>query len=158
MNLEYMQQIQLFLDENNYNGNKIELIKIEALEQKIGKTFPKAYKEFLELAGKGFRPLSATGLSGNLDSLEEFNEMAKANLKEYGLGYLIEKDFWVVAEMDGSLYIHYIFFNEGDNPPVYGLDIENYEEDPKEFFRKSANSFSEYVETFINNYDPNLDN
>ncbi|MFY7844852.1 hypothetical protein [Chryseobacterium gambrini] len=84
-------------------------------------------------------------------------KMAKANLKDFGLEKLISKDFWVVSEMDGSIFINYIFLDEGDNPPVYGLDMEGYTEFPDmrdEFYCKTTNTFSDFVEVFIENYDP----
>jgi hypothetical protein len=153
-----MQKLEEYLIENNIKDTSgIPVSEIERFEQKLNIQFPKAYKEYNKLAGKGFRPISASGLSIRLFYLEEYNELAKANLKEYGLEHLITKDFWVIGEIYGSLYINFIYLDEGDNPPVYGLDMENYEDNPKKYFKKIANSFSEYVEKAINTYNPRYD-
>ncbi|PTX63780.1 hypothetical protein C8N46_101386 [Kordia periserrulae] len=127
-----MQKLEEYLIENNIKDSSgIPITEIENFEQKLNIKFPKAYKEY--------------------------NELAKANLKEYGLEHLITKDFWVIGEIYGSLYINFIYLDEGDDPPVYGLDMENYEDYPEKFFRKIANSFSEYVERAIDSYDPRYD-
>ncbi|KAB8152409.1 hypothetical protein EZY14_013425 [Kordia sp. TARA_039_SRF] len=158
MLITFMQKLEEYLIENNITDSSgIPLSEIERFEQKLNIQFPRAYKEYAELAGKGFRPISASGLSISLFYLEEYHELAKANLKEYNVENVITKDFWVIGEIYGSLYINFIYLDEGDDPPVYGLDIENYEDDPKEAFGKIADSFSEYVEQAIDDYDPRYD-
>lgn len=158
MEIAFMQKLEEYLIENNIkDSSSIPITEIENFEQKLNIQFPKAYKEYAELAGKGFRPISVAGLSISLFYLEEYYELAKANLKEYNVENLITRDFWVIGEIYGSLYINFIFLDDGDDPPVYGLDIENYEGDPKEAFGKIAESFSEYVEQAIDDYDPKYD-
>ncbi|WP_300687702.1 SMI1/KNR4 family protein [Chryseobacterium sp.] len=162
MSLQYFKELNEYLIKNKWNNSNVSLASINQLEIKINKEFPKAYKEFLELTGKHFYPIhnSNTGLGGTFDFLESANENAKEQLKDYGLQNIIKRDFWTVAESDGSIYIHYIFFDEGDNPPVYGLDMEGYTDDSmdsKEFHRKIANSFTEYIQNSINTYNHKLD-
>ncbi|KAB8152437.1 hypothetical protein EZY14_013575 [Kordia sp. TARA_039_SRF] len=158
MQIKFMQKLEEYLIENNMKDSSgIPVSEIESFEQKLNIQFPKAYKEYLELTGDGFRPISVSGLSIELFYLEEYYELAKVNLKEYGLEHLITKDFWVIGEIYGSLYINFIYLDEGDNPPVYGLDMENYEDYPENFFRKIADSFSEYVEKAIDVYNPKYD-
>ncbi|WP_420571853.1 SMI1/KNR4 family protein [Kordia sp.] len=158
MKITFMQKLEEYLIKNDIKDSSgIPITEIEKFEQKLNIQFPKAYKEYSLLAGKGFRPISVSGLSIGLFYLEELYELAKANLKEYNLEHLINKDFWVIGEIYGSLYINFIYLDEGDDPPVYGLDMENYEDDPKEAFGKIADSFSEYVEQAIDDYDPKYD-
>lgn len=160
MSLQYMQKIEDFITKSNKKKFPVLLDEIHDLEKKNKITFPESYKEFLSLTGKYFAPLDVNGLSAEFVILEKANQNARLNLKEYGLEKLITKDFWVIAEMDGSVFIHYIFLDEGDNPPVYTLDMEGYTELPdmkNEFYGKMTNSFSDYVEVYIENYDPNYD-
>lgn len=157
-----MQKVQDFITQNPNHGNPIPKEEIDKLELKTRKELPLSYKEFLILSGEFFDPIdsSGTGLSCRFNSLIEANENARSNLKEYGLEKLITKDFWVIAEMDGSVFIHYIFLDEGDNPPVYTLDMEGYTEfsDMRdEFYGKMTNSFSDYVEAYIESYDSKYD-
>ncbi|SEW24212.1 SMI1-KNR4 cell-wall [Chryseobacterium wanjuense] len=161
MNLQYFQNLNDYLIKNKWQNSNVDPSLINGLELKIKKSFPKAYKEFLELTGMHFYPLhnSNTALGGAFDFLESANADALEQLEDYGLKNLINKEFWVIAESDG-VYIHYIFFDEGENPPVYGLDMEGYTDDnsdPKRYHKKIANSFTEYVESFINQYNHTSD-
>lgn len=162
MSLQYFQNLNEYLIKNKWQDSKVMPSSINDLELKIEKKFPHAYREFLELTGKHFYPIhnSNTGLGGTFDFLESTNINAIEQLEEYNLKNLISKKFWVIAEIDGSTYIHYIFFDEGDNPPVYGLDMEGYTDDnsdSKKFHKKISNNFTEYIQGFINQYDHRLD-
>ena len=161
MEIQYLNKLEEYLKQNNIlERSGIPLSEIEKLETLNNITFPKAYKEYLTLTGKYFRPISSTGLSSMFEFVNDKTKMAKANLKEFGLEKLISKDFWVVSEMDGLVFIHYIFLDEGDNPPIYTLDMEGYTEFPDmrdEFYGKMTNSFSDYVEAYIESYDPKYD-
>ncbi|OCK50466.1 hypothetical protein BA768_04745 [Chryseobacterium sp. CBo1] len=160
MSLQYIQKVEDFITKSNKKSFPVLPDEINDLEKKNKITLPKSYKEFLFFTGKYFAPLDINGLSAEFLILEKANENARSNLKEYGLEKLITKDFWVIAEMDGSVFIHYIFLDEGDNPPVYTLDMEGYTEFPDmrdEFYGKMTNSFSDYVEAYIESYDPKYD-
>jgi len=160
MSLQYIQKVEDFITKSNKKTFPVLPYEINDLEKKNKITLPKSYKEFLSFTGKYFAPLDINGLSAEFVILEKANENARSNLKEYGLEKLITKDFWVIAEMEGSVLIHYIFLDEGDNPPVYTLDMEGYTELPymkDEFYGKMTNSLSDYLEAYIENYDPNYD-
>jgi len=118
---------------------------IEQLEKKYKITFPQAYKEFLQLTGQYFAPLA--GIGGHyIDYIEKFQSDARENLKEYGLEHLMPEHYWVIAEWDGSIVIVYIDLDQGDDPPVYGLNIEEYAEEPSEQWKGTiANKFSDWI-------------
>ena len=128
---------------------------IEALEAKIDKTFPIAYREFLFLGGvranmladmdKGFYRRE----TGSPYYIEEQQQLASEQLQE--MSYKIEKPFWVIADLDSCEQFHYFHFDEGDNPPVYFYCSYMPQSDntDKPAHEKIANSFSEYIDNLI---------
>ena len=58
----------------------------------------------------------------------------------------------MVGDFDDAFF--YIHLDEGDNPPVHRLDCENYGDmDDKYTFGKIYESFQEWIEFAINNYE-----
>jgi len=157
MKIEYLNKLHLFLKTVSWNTSLISVseLEIDNLKDDFNiDTFPKAYTEFLYLTGNRFPPLK---LGHWFESLTEIQTQAKEKLKQFNLEHLIQKDFWVFAESDGSEAICYFHFDEGDNPPVYGLSMELYEDYPDRCFKKMADTFQEYIENVIDKYDPELD-
>ena len=127
--------------------------EIQRMEQKHNITFPLAYKDFLQLTGKYFAPLAGIG-GHRFEYLEVMQSNARKNLKEYGLAHLMPKNWWVVAEWDGSEVIWYIDLDAGDDPPVYGFNIVEYAYEPSdEWFGKEADSFSDWINMVIEEYN-----
>ena len=125
--------------------------EIKQLEQKYHITLPKAYKEFLALTGQYFEPIRTLG--HEFEYLDEIQSLARENLKEFDLEHLMPKRWWVIAEADGSEVIWYIDLDQGDDPPVYGLNMVDYSEtkDPQ-WYKKITDSFSEWIEKRIRIY------
>jgi hypothetical protein len=130
-----------------YNrGLPLEESEILLIESKYNISFPKAYKEFLELSGVYCVPIKVGKYQ--FEYMEEYQKRAKELLKQYNVSHLIQKDFWVIGDTDLSFY--YIHFDEGDNPPVYRLTPEDYEEYPDESsFGKIADTFEAWVNKWI---------
>lgn len=153
-NTAYMNKLVEWKSKHS-KGIGVELAKIKELESKYNIAFPKAYKEFLKLSGI----YCAVILYGShrFEFSEENQTSAKRWLKEYKLESLIKKPFWVIATLSGVAF-WYFHFDEGDNPPIYRLDCENYEEYPDEYsFGKVANSFQEWIEEAIERYEEDPD-
>lgn len=161
----YMNFLSQYIENHPKSAMPVKEVDISQLENIIGKKFPKAYREFLLSCGESFDPISGLNLGfyplandHETRWIEVQQENAKENLAAYGFEHLLPKDYWVIVEMEGSDYIHYFFFDEGENPPVYGLSMADYEEEPTEdFFCKVSDSFSEYIQGFIDDYDPSLE-
>ena len=136
---------------NNSKGIGVELADISIVENRYDINFPVAYREFLEQSGA----YCAAILYGShrFEYVERNQQLAQDLLDEYGLRGLIQKPFWVIATLDGGAF-WYFHQDEGDNPPIYRLDCENYGDAPKEMvFGKVADSFQAWVEKAITNYE-----
>ena len=137
----YMQKLEATKDENPKTSIGVTEEEIIGLENDFEIQLPLAYKEYLFLAGKYS---SMIKLLSWMEYLPENQTRAKQLLKEYQLEKLIKKDFWVVADFDDAIF--YIHLDEGDNPPVYRLDCENYGDMSDEYtFGKIAETFEEWI-------------
>ena len=146
MELVYMQKALEWKEEYD-EGEGMDIVRIEEEELFNNIQFPKAYKEFLELTGIDFY---ASPINTGYDDVNQ--KRAKELLKEYNLSHLIQKDFWVIGDTDISFY--YIHFDEGDNPSVYRLTPEDYEEYPDESsFGKIADTFEAWVNKWITSFE-----
>jgi hypothetical protein len=151
MNYIYLNKLKDWDEGKNWKQNKISESEITDLQSTFALSFPIAYKEFLLLSGGYF---SSCKINHEFDSIAERQIKTKEKLKEFGLEGLIKKDFWVIGELDGCEYINYIYLDEGDNPPVYALSMEDYAEDSSEdYFSKINDSFSEWIEKWIASYE-----
>lgn len=112
--MEYLQLLENNLTWGNKKCEGVSVSDIDALEVKVDKTFPKAYREFLELAGEYFPYLHAGDASFSL--LEEIQEWLKEETLEYKQN--LEKECWAFQVYDAEQF--YLFYlDEGDNPAVY---------------------------------------
>lgn len=74
----------------------------------------------------------------------------RQNLKEENIKLESEK-FWVFAISNAAYYFFYL--DDGDNPPVYIIDFDYTDEPDYEDPRKIGNSFSAFINEFIENFD-----
>ena len=140
MNTQYMTKLEEWIEAFD-RGVPVTTENIQATEGQYSVTFPLAYREYLEVSG-GYFP--ASKLAHRYEYTDEKQTRAKQLLKEYQLEKLIKKDFWVVADFDDAFF--YIHLDEGDNPPVYRLDCENYGDMRDEYtFGKIAETFEDWI-------------
>jgi len=135
------------------NGEPIQVSEIDKIEREYNITFPRVYRDFLEATGNDFLPLD--NIVFEFDEIKKTAQKnARENLKEYGLEHLMPEHYWVIAEWDGSEVIWYIDLDQGDDPPVYGLNIVEYAEEPDEWwYEKEFNKFSDWVNEAIKEYE-----
>ncbi|MDR0355136.1 MAG: SMI1/KNR4 family protein [Deltaproteobacteria bacterium] len=112
--------------------------KIDALERKIGRKFPVAYREFLFLAG-GSSGFFAQGDYGRFGELAKMQDDVKAELARVNLK--MDKDFWAIAAFDGGEQFACFYWDEGDNPAVYDVVIWDDELEIK----RLGKTFAKYV-------------
>lgn len=153
--VKYMQGMVAHLNRNrSKKGWYIEGVAendIEAVENKIGKNFPQAYREYLLIAGNDtpFIHISAFDYQFDYTVLKyDYNNATRSELKKYNKE--ITRDYWVFVTCGEVIF--FFFFDEGDNPPVYLYFIQP---DPPEFpdyITKRFNSFSDYIEALISGY------
>ena len=141
MTTQYMQKLEIAIEKYPKRSTPMTTAETTAIEEQFDIELPIAYKEYLSLTGKYS---SMIKLVSWLEHLSEDQKRAKQLLKEYQLEKLIKKDFWVVADFDDAFF--YIHLDEGDNPPVYRLDCDNYGDMRDEYtFGKIAETFEEWI-------------
>ncbi len=103
---------------NTYNEPCTEA-QIQSMEQEIGKQFPKAYREFLQLGGNRanmIADMAANSFIGDEPYWKERQQHCREGMAE--AGFSLQKDFWVFGYLDSDQF-HFFYFDEGDDPPVY---------------------------------------
>ena len=146
-----MRKLESFLSKQGWESTKLKvsLSDIRTLENKNNKVFPLAYRQYLLLTGYYFPPFN---LNHFFENLEKYNVEARLNLKKYKLEHLIKKEFWVVANSSSESII-YIHYDDGDNPSVYGISMEDYDDKPSLSHVRIADTFQEWIEKWIEKYD-----
>lgn len=147
MKLEYLKNL-----ENIHTSNKriskigVSEIDISLLEEKLNLSFPKAYKEFLFIAG------NRDGILGDwnrgFDNLELIQEEAEESFVRVGLDLT---NFFAFAEYARDQFI-FFFLDEGENPPVYMFAEEKFHKNDQGeyvYYKKTDTSFSECIDSFI---------
>ncbi|MBP6731690.1 MAG: SMI1/KNR4 family protein [Chitinophagales bacterium] len=112
--MEYLPLLRNNLTWGNEECKGVPIADIDALETEIGKTFPKAYREFLELAGDYFIYLYAGDASFEL--LGKIQNWLKKELSIYKQD--LEKECWAFQTYDSEQFMIF-YWDEGDDPPVY---------------------------------------
>ena len=121
--------------------------------QNTGKTFPKAYQEFMYLA-IGRPRIFDSGINSDINYALERQQYTKELLAENG--FTFKEDIWVIAELDGGEQFDFFIFNDPtaedpENPPVYFFDA-NYFDDgvpaSKKNIHKTDDTFSDYVDSY----------
>ncbi|TXF79491.1 SMI1/KNR4 family protein [Chryseobacterium sp.] len=116
MNIEYMTQVKENPVLEGFKNRSFSLDKIKQIEQKFnhGKEFPKAFREFLFLAGD-FNNIAFDGIDG----IEELQEYAKEDLEK--TKQKVDKPFFAFHVYDGLYSV--IFLDEtNEDPKVYMID------------------------------------
>ncbi len=153
MNIQYLKSLQNYPVINGFKSKGIPESKIEQTEQQLGIKFPKAYKEFLYLAGELNNGLFGNAVEDDLEwAVEDFQEVMKEELIDVGVN--LGKPFWAFTAFNMQSF-DFFFLNEGENPPIYLFDPYNRGKEDKNLPKgviKSYNSFSEYVDACIDGH------
>jgi len=169
----YMKEMRDFLIKNPIEQLEVSKEEVVKLEETLKINFPKAYYEFLILSGEQFCPIK---MGHRFITAVDRNQNAHTNIQKYGVD--LGRDIWVVAETGASMYLSFFYLDEGDNPPMYRLDLYHFvnikmhheemkthghlvEADPidesYEYVQKTDDSFSDFIISFIEMYDPQYD-
>ncbi len=137
MDIKYMQQVKSNPSLKGFKNRPFSLKEIESLELKFnhGKEFPKAFREFLFLAGD----FNNFGFD-DIDGIEILQEYAKEHLTR--TGQKMDKPFFAFKVYDAQYSI--ILLNEtNEDPYVYMMDP--YEaKDGGHLVRMPAGGFKEH--------------
>lgn len=146
MELEYLKKLEDFYN-NNLKFSRISVPeqKIEKLEQQLNIKLPKAYKEFLFLAGN--RDSFLDSWERGFDYLDWIQASIKKSINDVNLHL---KPFFAFEEY-GRNQCQFFFLDEGENPPIYAYYEDKIENDKGEevFYKKTKNSFSDLIESRI---------
>ncbi len=121
MIIQYLKNLEQNLSIGGDKMRGVSELEIKKAEQKYNINFPKAYKEFLYLAGD---------YSGNLhlmdtNSLEELisdwhQEIMKEEIQDTGLDKQLTRPFWLFAENNGCEVFYFFYLDENtEDPKVY---------------------------------------
>ena len=118
MNIEYLTEVVNNPVLDGFKNRPLSIEKIEKLEKKYnkGKEFPKAFREFLFLAGD-FNNFAFDDLGEGLDKLQEIanKELDRTNQK-------VDRPFFAFDVYDSCYSV--IFLDEtNDDPNVYHIDV-----------------------------------
>ena len=150
----YINRLKDLKEKRGWNYTGVNISEINELQEKFNIIFPVAYNEFLSYSGN-FSTVIKQGHS--FEFLEQDQQDAQKWLKEYDLENLIKKPFWVIATLERAFW--YFHLDEGDNPPIYRLDSEYYEDYPNESsFGKVADSFQAWIEKAIDYFEEDPEN
>lgn len=147
MELTYLQKL-----ENFYNNNpKISRIgvteqEIVKFEKKFSIKFPKAYKEFLFLAGN--RDNILDDWNRNFDYLDWIQENIQESMDNVNLHL---NPFFVFAEYANDQCL-FFFLDEGENPPIYIYAEDKFHKNEKGeyvYCKKTFNTFSDFIDKSI---------
>lgn len=130
----------------------VPLTEIEALENEIGRRFPKPYVEFLLLAGDRY-PYDTDADTG-FKYLRGKQKAAQHEFIQHN--QRLEKPYWAFGDFECKQF--YIFYwDEGENPPVYLTSPECADWDEEPLVVKKADSFSKFIEHQITSEIKSLD-
>lgn len=105
------------------------LMEIESLQKTSTVKFPKAYIEFLFLAGKNHR-LFDSGIESEFSILEEIQNSFSIELKESRLK--ISRPIWAISMLHCEQFAFFFLDEKSENPKVYHY-FNDWEEEPHSF-------------------------
>ncbi len=123
--------------------------EIQEVEKKFNITFPKAYREFLLLAGKrrGQLPLYDTS---DLETLaaDWHQEIMWEELEMTNATKDFQRPFWLFAESNACEQFVFFYLDDGDDPTVYSADYKGLDADKKEI-KSLKRPFSTFIDQTI---------
>jgi hypothetical protein len=145
MEIEYLKQLENnpfrfnYPDINNEPTPESEILHLEQLYNQ-GKTFPKALRELLYLAGN-FCYVLDYGIN---ESQEELQEFVREELNYYNKE--ISRPFFAIDVYNASDQFLLIYLDEGDNPAVHEAI---YYENSLRWIRLISYNLSQYIDNLI---------
>ncbi|HNF48266.1 MAG TPA: SMI1/KNR4 family protein [Chitinophagales bacterium] len=147
MELIYMNKLKNMPQIYNRNNRGLTVLQIEELEKKYnnGNPFPKAYREFLVIAGE-YPNLGAHYDAPGYDWMQEEarNELEECNKT-------IDRPFFVIDQLDGCTQFSFIYLDETDeDPKVYHCHAHpSYWKDHGFIVERKFNPFSKLIDYCI---------
>lgn len=155
MNIELMVNLKnnLSLPNTVAKSEGLSISEIEKLEKKYnkGKVFPKAFREYLFLAGEYFNG----GFDTLGEGLDELQELAK---EELGVtGAKINRPFFVFDQLTGCEYFVFIYLDEDeDDPKTYVCSPYYKSTKDEEFIKHNGFTFTKLVNEHIHRVKDNI--
>lgn len=155
MEIQYLKSLEQFDTIDGLKNEGVSDAEIVIAETQLGIQFPKAYKEFLFLAGELNNGLFGNAVSSSLDwAIEDFQQDAKEELARKNI--TIPQPFWNFAEADGGEFFLFFFLNDGENPPIYAFETIDsdtiFEEGLPKGVRKISDTFSSRIDELIKHH------
>ncbi len=145
MDIVYLNDLKQIENLRGWKTTGLTIDEIKNLEQKYngGQPFPKAYKEYLYLAGK------ISGIS--LDTAFGFDwlqETSKKILEEYGQE--IKRPYFVIDQLDGCEQFGFFYLDENkEDPLIYNCTPTQVEEGDPLISKYKQGEFTKVVKSLI---------
>lgn len=152
MTIEYMTTVKDNLKINNFINRGFSEEKIQKIESEYnkGNKFPKAFREFLYLAGD-FNNFGFDDIEGIL----KLQELAKEELEITGAK--IERPFFVFHQLSGCEYFTFIYLDENTADPKTYICSPYYKSTPgEEFIKYNGFTFTALVNESIHRVKNNI--
>jgi len=149
MDITYLQKLK-DTPEINTSSFKIKGISEEEIskyEKQLKIKFPKAYKEFLYLAGGHHGYLMMLRGHSGIEELANPEVQKYLNNKKQRAGVNIKRPYWIFTEEDDVFYFFYLDENT-DDPKVYVCDWGFREAEIEPYYKYT---FSQYLYSLIKN-------
>ncbi|HFK5508305.1 hypothetical protein [Elizabethkingia anophelis] len=152
MDIKYMEQVKDNPALKGFRNEPMTITEISKLESKYnqGKEFPKAFREFLFLAGN-FNCYHFDDLGEGLDQLQQY---AKEELE--ATGTKIDRPFFVFTQLTGCEYFVFIYLDENEENPKTYVCSPYYKSSNEEFIKHNGYKFSELVNESIRRIKNNI--
>ena len=149
MDIQYLKKLK---ENSTIDGRPIIGVsetEIHNVENKFNIKFPKAYCEFLYLAGKscGELPIMDTADLKTISS-DWHQEIMREEMEDTGLDKQLTRPFWLFAESNGCEVFYFFYLDENsEDPNVYLVNYAH--EDRKRIIESLDDPFSIFIEKKI---------
>lgn len=153
MTIQYLTKVVENPVLEGFKNRSLSIEKIEKLEKKYnkGKEFPKAFREYLFLAGD-FNNFAFDDLGEGLDELQV---LAKEELEITGAK--IDRPFFVFNQLTGCEYFTFIYLDENiEDPKTYVCSPYYKSTKDEEFIKHNGFTFTELVNESIHRVKNNI--
>lgn len=150
MTIEYLTKVKENPKINNFTNRGFSEVKIQEIESKFnkGKKFPKAFREFLFLAGD-FNNFGFDDIDGIID----LQELAKKELER--TNQKVERTFFAFSVYDSCYSVIFLDETEED-PKVYLIDVYGAKEGAQPLIKPNGWEFTALINEYIHRVKNNI--
>jgi len=145
MKIKYLKKLEENISLAGWRNIGLTIDEIEALEKEylVGKKFPKAYREFLFLAGK------QTYIEADIMDWEWMIEEVEERFEQYNIPK-IKRSIWITDQVDQCEQFGFIYLDEDvDDPIIYNCRPAYVELGDRLIEPRPQGKFSNYIDVCV---------